>query len=72
MFVFFMVLLPQAVTEREVRRSMAEETIELMPVYSGQILAHHPTTARTVVRSHCIALYRLHYGGRLVNQHRMI
>ncbi len=70
MFVFFMALILQAVMEREVRKSMAEEAIDSIPVYPEHRLAQHPTTARIVDRFHDISLYRLHHDGILVKQYR--
>jgi len=41
-----MALVLQSVLEREVRKTMSEETIDLKPVYPEHRLSAHPTTAR--------------------------
>jgi len=44
MFLFFMALGLQAVLEREVRKTMCEETIDPTPAYPEHKLSAHPTT----------------------------
>ena len=70
MFVFFMALILQAVLEREVRQSMADEDIDAIPVYPEHRLAHHPTTARFIDRFRDLSLYRLHHGDKFVKQYQ--
>jgi len=62
MFLFFMALGLQAVLEREVRKTMCEETIDSTPAYPEHKLSAHPTTggARIVDRFQHVSLYRLH------------
>lgn len=69
-FLFFMALILQAVMEREVRKAMAEQTIDSLPVYPEHRLAEHPTTARIVDRFRDVSLYRLHHEGKFVKQYR--
>ncbi len=70
MFLFFMALILQAVMEREVRQTMGEESIDAIPVYPEDRLAHHPTTARIIDRFHDLSLYRLQQDGELVKQYQ--
>ena len=70
MFLFFMALILQAVMEREVRQTMGEESIDAIPVYPEDRLAHHPTTARIIDRFHDLSLYRLQQDDKLVKQYQ--
>ena len=70
MFLFFMALVLQAVLEREVRKTMNEETIDSIPVYPEHRLSAHPTTARIVDRFQDISLYRLYYEDALIKQYK--
>ncbi len=70
MFLFFIALIVQAVIEREVRRSMSDNTIEAIPVYPEHRLAYHPTTAKIFDRFHDVSVCRLMDGEKLINEFR--
>ena len=66
LFLYFIALLVQALLEREVRRAMAREKIEMLPIYPEERECRAPSTERILDLFMPLQRHRLHQRGRLV------
>ena len=63
---YFIALLVQALLEREVRRAMAREKIEMLPIYPEERECRAPSTERILDLFMPLQRHRLQQRGRLV------
>lgn len=66
LFLYFIALLAQALLEREVRRAMVREKIEMLPIYPEDRECRAPSTERILDLFMALQRHRLHQRGRLV------
>lgn len=66
LFLYFIALLVQALLEREVRRAMAREKIEMLPIYPEERECRAPSTERILDLFMPLQRHRLQQRGRLV------
>jgi transposase len=68
LFLFFLALMIQALTEREVRKKMNEEGRRALAVYPEERAAAHPTTNKMLERFELLSTYALMEDDRVVEE----
>ena len=70
MFLFFLLLMIQAIIEREVRLRMKEQGIKTLPIYPEFRDAYHPTTSKILYTFEGISSYQVRLGREMTKEFR--